>query len=195
MARKSWNERMSPARLRRRAIASGFAFSALCSSRSTIWTARGVRLAEHFQLRSQRSFELAAVVGAAAGADGGDVLVGFKKTMDLRKRGQRLLQVIQTKLEEGVIPRHRLGRWRACLRPCRRSAPGRPWAGAGAENGAREWKTKPRPFVFNDGAILQGCKPRCNIRIAEGSGKHFGAKGLNTLVTLTHPRALVTFWL
>jgi hypothetical protein len=36
VARKSWKDRMSPARLRRRATASGFAFSALCSSRSTI---------------------------------------------------------------------------------------------------------------------------------------------------------------
>ena len=50
-------------------------------------------LGEHFQLRSQRSLEPAAILGTAAGGDGGDVLMGFKKTMDLGKRGQRLLQV------------------------------------------------------------------------------------------------------
>src|ERR1019366_3937919 len=72
-------------------------------------TACGVGLGEHFQLRSQRSFELAAIVDTAAGRDGGDVLVGLKKAMDFGKSGQGLLQVIQTELEEGVIRCHGLG--------------------------------------------------------------------------------------
>ena len=71
--------------------------------------ARGVRLGQHFQLRGERSLELAAIVGAAAGADRGDVLVGLKKAMDFGQRGQGLLQVIQTELEERVIPGHGLG--------------------------------------------------------------------------------------
>ena len=37
MARKSWNDTISPPPLRRRAIAPGFAFSALSISTSTIW--------------------------------------------------------------------------------------------------------------------------------------------------------------
>src|SRR5260370_36953369 len=67
-------------------------------------TACGMGLGEHFQLRSQRTFELTAIVDTAAGSDGGDVLVGFKKAMDFGKRGQGLLEGVQTELEEGVIP-------------------------------------------------------------------------------------------
>ena len=72
-------------------------------------TSCGVGLGEHIQLRSQRSLELAAIVGAAAGTDGSDVLVGFKKTMDFGKSGQGLLQVVQTELDEGGILGHGLG--------------------------------------------------------------------------------------
>ncbi len=72
-------------------------------------TARGVGLGEHFQLSSQRALEFASAVGAAAGGDGSDVLMGFKKTMNFRKRGQGLLQVVQTELEERVIAGHGLG--------------------------------------------------------------------------------------
>ena len=82
--------------------------------------ARSVGLGEHFQLRSQRSLELAAIIGAAAGADGGDVLMGFEKTMDFRKRGQGLFQVVQTELEERVIPGHGLGGSEHVFEQCRR---------------------------------------------------------------------------
>jgi hypothetical protein len=72
-------------------------------------TAGGVRLGQNFQLRRERSLELATILGATAGAHRDDILVSFKKTVDLGKRGQGLFQVIQTKLEKGVIPSHGLG--------------------------------------------------------------------------------------
>src|ERR1700682_715371 len=87
----------------------GFRFQRALNFQVDNLTARDIGLGEHFQLRSQRSLELAVVVGTTACTDGGDILVSFKKTMDLGKRGQRLLQVVQTELEEGVIPGHGLG--------------------------------------------------------------------------------------
>src|SRR5450759_1701360 len=87
----------------------GFRFQGALEFQVDNLTARGMGLGEHIQLRSQRSLELAAIVGTAAGTDGGDVLVGFKKAMDFGERGQGLLQVVQTELDEGVILGHGLG--------------------------------------------------------------------------------------
>src|SRR5208282_2037232 len=66
--------------------------------------AGSVSLGEHFQLRSERSLELAAIVGAPASADGGNVLVGFEKTMKFGKRRQRVFQVVQTEFKKWIIP-------------------------------------------------------------------------------------------
>ena len=51
----------------------------------------GVRLRQHFQLRGQRTLKLAPVLNSAAGPNRRQILMGFKKTMDLRQRRERLL--------------------------------------------------------------------------------------------------------
>src|ERR1035441_934736 len=157
-------------------------------------TTCGMGLGEHFQLRSQRSFELAAIVGAAAGPYGSDVLVRLQKTMQFGKHGQGLLQVIQTELDEGVIPGHGLGgsehvfggvtaQRQTDLGQARREETGRD---GGRQGQGHLFSTTAR-YYRGGSADATYCR--------SDREKHFWTKGLNTLVTLTLPWALVTFWL
>src|SRR5260370_10526827 len=78
-------------------------------------TACGMGRGEHFQLRSQRTFELTAIGDTAAGTDGGDVLGGFKKAIDFGMRGPWLLDRDQTELVEAVLTSHGLGAAEHCV--------------------------------------------------------------------------------
>ena len=182
MARKSWKERISPARLRRRAMASGLVFSALCKFHVDDLASGGVSFVEYFELRGERSLELAAIVRAAAGADGGDVLMGLEKTVNFGKGGERLLQVIQTKFQKRVVAGHGLGGRQHFFECVRTRAPGRLWAAAWAEAG-RESGGRCQGHLFslfsslssNDGAILQGrSSADATTQIAREVGAHSG---------------------
>src|SRR5208337_505924 len=118
----------------------------------------------------------------------------FEKTMDFGKRGQRLPQVIQTELDEGVIASHGLGdgehvfyrvgtQCEADLRQAQREKTG------------RESRRKSQGHLFSTTArYYRGVGADATLRLPEGPENTLGAEGPNTLVTLTPPRALVTFW-
>src|SRR5271157_428555 len=147
-------------------------------------TSCGVRLGQDFQLRSQRSLELAAIVGAAAGTDGRDVLVGIEKTMDFGKRRQGLPQVVQTELEERVIPGHGLGGPEHVFDRVAAQCEADPRQAHRQEAG-RDSGRKSQGHLFSTTArYYRGASPDATSTIAEPPRKALWAKGAK------HPRNL-----
>src|SRR5580658_2062389 len=113
--------------------------------------------------------------------------------MDLGKRGHRLLQVVETELEERVIPGHGLG---GCEHVVDRVAAQRQAdpRQAHRQKSRHESGRRSQGHLFSTTArYYRGASRDATQRFRKPCRKHFWAKGLNTLVTLTLARELVTF--
>ena len=171
----------------------GFRFQGALKFQVDHLTARRIGLGEHFQLGSQRSLELAVVVGTTAGTDGGDVLMGFKKTMDFGKRGQGLLQVVQSKFKEGVIPSHGLGGGEHVVDGVAAQRQADLRQAHGQKTGRESGRSCQGHLFSMTARYYRGVGPDATLRLPRASVSTLGAIGLNTLVTLTPGQALVTF--
>jgi len=175
VAWKSWNDRISPrgCAFRNRF---GLRFQRTLQFHVDELTAPGIGLGQHFQLRSQRSLNLPPLSARRPRADGRDVLVRLQKTVNLRTAASGCFNS-PTKLEKWVFASQRLRR--ASMSSIVSPPTARQTLGsAGEENGAREWKTKPSPFVFNNGADITGEQPQMQLRGLPESPQNFRTQGL-----------------
>src|ERR1700722_2342195 len=137
--------------------------------------------------------------------------MGFKKPMDLRQRGKRLLQIIQAELDQRIVPLHGLGGGEHVFNrlAAQRQAD---FGQAHGQKPGGESRRKSQGHLFSTTAryyraVSADATIRClvgSIAGVRGGMKRLesltprntlGAHGLNTLVTLTPPPPVVTFCL